>query len=103
MQCQKLIGGTLRQRNDGMSELAIVGGNPVENLLSELYPYLRIKKRIAEQVLIIIKELREVKTRDEFLEVCKKVDKVAELTDSKKRTVTAKVVEVERSKTPVET
>ena len=60
-----------------------------------MYPHLRLKKKVAELVLEIIKANREVKNRGDFLEVCKKVDKVAEYTDSKKRTVTAKVVEEE--------
>lgn len=75
--------------------MAIVGDVPVEKLLTILYPHLRLKKKVAELVLEIIKANREVKNRGDFLEVCKKVDKVAEYTDSKKRTVTAKVVEEE--------
>ena len=74
--------------------MAIVGDVPVEKLLTILYPHLRLKKKV-ELVLEIIKANREVKNRGDFLEVCKKVDKVAEYTDSKKRTVTAKVVEEE--------
>lgn len=88
----------MRLRKDGMSELAIVGRKPVETILKEIQPYLRVKKRVAGLVLEIIKEESEAKTRSEFIEVCKKVDKVAEQTDSKKRTITAKEVEEESPK-----
>jgi len=68
---------------------------PVETLLMKLNPYLRLKKRIAKLVLEIIKEESEVRIRSDFIEVCKKIDKVAELTDSNTRTITAEVVDKE--------
>lgn len=85
----------MRKKKDGMSELVIVGKEPVATVLKELLPYLRIKRRAAELVMEILKEESEAKTRSQFLEVCKKVDKLAEQTDSKKRTITAEVVERE--------
>jgi hypothetical protein len=97
------IGGNLRKRNDGMSELTVLGRVPIENLLKELLPYLRIKKATAKIALEILKEESEVKTRGEFIEVCKKVDKIADYTDSKKRKITSEVVEGHMKETPVET
>jgi hypothetical protein len=90
---QKEIGGTLRQKPEGVSELAIVGMGPVKALLLELLPYLRMKKRTAELVLEIIDGKNKAVSKDDFIEVCKKVDKVGELTESKGRKNTSEVVE----------
>lgn len=89
---QKEIGGVIRKRVDGMSELTITGAAPVKLLLTELLPHIRMKKSLAELVLSIIEAKDQVRTRDDFIEVCRKVDKVAEYTDSKKRTITTSVV-----------
>lgn len=85
--------GTIRDRKDGVSEYAIRGQEPVRQLLEVLYPYLKIKKVIAKLALRIIEEGRRVGSREDFLKVCKMVDKVALHTDSKKRTITSSVVE----------
>jgi hypothetical protein len=85
IQLKRVLGGNLRKKNDGMSELTITGFQPVKNLLITLRPYLRIKKRLALLVLEIIEEYKNTKTEADFLKVCKKFDKTADLTDSKKR------------------
>lgn len=94
LQMQKKLGvGTLRKRNDGMSELTIVGFTPIKQLLNVLLPYLIIKKPIAKLILEIIdkldnlNKLDNVNIRSNFIEVCELVDKVAEFTDSKKRII----------------
>lgn len=51
-----------------------------------------MKRRTAELILDILEAKENVVTRGDFIEVCKKVDKVAEFTDSKKRIVTTAVV-----------
>jgi hypothetical protein len=84
--------GSLRKKNDSMSELAIVGTTPVKKLLLQLLPYLIIKKPTAKLVLEIIENLDKINNRSDFIEVCKLVDKVAEHTDSKKRTITTEYV-----------
>jgi hypothetical protein len=84
--------GNLRKRNDSMSELAIVGAKPVKYILQQLLPFLQIKKPTAKLVLEIIDKLDQVKTRCDFIEVCKLVDKIAENTDTKKRTITSETV-----------
>lgn len=88
----KLKVGSLRKRNDSMSELAIVNTAAVKILLLQLLPYLQIKKATAKLVIEIIDKLDQVKDRSDFLEVCKLVDKIAEFTDSKKRTITSDTV-----------
>ena len=84
--------GTLRKKNDFMSELAIVGVTPVKKLLLQLLPYLMVKKPTAKLVLEIIEKLESVNNRSDFIEVCKLVDKIAEHTDSKKRKITTDYV-----------
>jgi len=95
MQLQKEIGkGTLRDRNDGITELAIVGWQSVNTLLKQLQPVIRIKLKQINLVLKIIEQLPLTKTSPEkFLELCYLTDQVAALNDSKNRTVAAKDVE----------
>lgn len=88
----KLKMGTLRKRNDNISELAIVGNSQVKNILTQLLPYLILKKPTANLILQIIEASEKVKNRSDLIEVCKLVDKVAEYTDSKKRTITSDYV-----------
>jgi len=84
--------GTLRKRNDGMSELAIVGAVPACSLLKNVFPYLRAKKSTASLVFEIADKLSKVNSEGDFIEVCKLVDKVAEFTDSRGRTNTSALV-----------
>jgi len=95
MQLQSDIGkGTLRDRNDGISELAIVGWQSVLPLLLQLQPALRIKLKQANLVLKIIEQLPLTKNSPEkFLELCYLADQVAALNDSKNRIITAEMVE----------
>lgn len=86
LEMQKKINlGNLRKRNDNMSELTITGNTPVKNFLNLIKDFLIIKKPTAKLVLEIIDKLENVKNKDDFIEVCKLVDKIAEYTDSKKR------------------
>ena len=113
IQLKKDLGkGTLRDRNDGISELAIVGWQSVAPLLEQLQSLLRIKVKQANLVLKIIEQLPLTKkSPQKFLELCYLVDQVAALNDSKGHTVTAEVVEkhfkdlelIEGKKVPVET
>lgn len=84
--------GTIRNRPDNMSELTIIGNVPVKKFLTILLPYLKIKKSTANLIITIIDHSVIVKNRNDFLEVCKLVDKVAEYTDSKKRKITTDYV-----------
>jgi LAGLIDADG endonuclease len=100
---KKKIGiGTLRDRPDGICEYALVGMTPVKEFLERLMPYLVLKKDLAILILRIIEGYRCVQTEADFVEVCKLVDKTAELTHSKRRTITALIVK-EALALPVET
>lgn len=89
---KKLKHGSIRIRGDNISEYTIVGYAPVQALLKELYPYLRIKRPTAKLILEIIDKVKTVNTKEDFLEVCQLVDKVAQFTDSKKRRNTSQLV-----------
>ena len=104
LKLKKLLGKEwkIRKRNDGMSELYITGFTLVKNFLTVLHPYFRLKPRLAKLVLEIIDEYSQVQTEADFLEVCKKIDKTAEYTDSKKRKNTYSSVKAYLN-SPVET
>ena len=104
LKLRKLLGKEwkVRKRNDGMSELYITGFTPVKNVLLILKPYFRLKPRLARLVLEIIEEYSQVQTEADFLKVCKKIDKTAEYTDSKKRKNTYSSVKAYLN-SPVET
>jgi hypothetical protein len=84
--------GSITTKKDGMSLYTITGKKPVKSLLTILKPHLIIKKSLARLVLRIIERNETVSTDAEFIEVCKLVDKTAELTDSKKRIITSQTV-----------
>ncbi len=93
LQLYKLIKlGTIRKRNDGMSEYAIVGKASVKKCVQLLYPYLRVKKLHARRVLQIISHLKRDQDPQSFLKLCEVVDTFQDLNDSKKRTLTSQVV-----------
>jgi hypothetical protein len=75
-----------------MSEYTITGFPLVGDLLTLIYPFLKIKRPVAKLILRIIDEVKTVNSKEHFLEVCKLVDKVAQFTDSKKRKNTSQVV-----------
>jgi len=87
LKLKKLLGKEwkVRKRNDGMSELYTTGFTPTKNFLLTFQEHLRLKPRLAKLVLQIIEEYSQVQTEAGFLEVCKKIDKTAEYTDSKRR------------------
>ena len=84
--------GSITTKKDGMSLYTIAGKEPVKKLLTILKPHLIIKKSLVRLVLRIIERNETVTTDAEFIEVCKLVDKTAELTDSKKRIITSQTV-----------
>jgi hypothetical protein len=86
--------GYLRMRNDGMSEYTIVGLREVEHVLTLLYPFLRLKKALAKEVLTIINRhpLSRKMTASKLISLSKLVDKTARFNYSKKRTVTSQSV-----------
>jgi intein-encoded DNA endonuclease-like protein len=83
--------GYVRMRNDGMSEYTIVGFREVAYVLTLLYPFLRLKKVLAKDVLELIKvhpEQRKM-TVSKLISLSKLVDKTATFNYSKKRTNTS--------------
>ena len=93
LQLQKQIGyGTVRKRPDGVSEYALVGSSQVKNLLIVLLPYLQLKQRQAKLVIQIIDTLSKSQDPQAFVKLCEMVDTIADLNDSKKRTIRASVV-----------
>lgn len=101
--------GYIRARRDGMTEYTIVGLREVEFVLKLLYPFLRLKKELARDVLKIIEKhppQREM-TKAQLLKLSQLVDKTARFNYSKKRTITsAKILTFFEKKTisvPVET
>ena len=91
---ERLGYGYVRMRNDGMSEYTVVGFREVEYVLSLLYPFLRLKKVLAKDVLELIKvhpEQRKM-TLSKLISLSKLVDKTATFNYSKKRTNTSSQV-----------
>jgi hypothetical protein len=95
MQLQDDLGkGTLRDRPDDMSELAVVGWQSVAPLLQQLRPVVRMKLKQLNLVLKMIEQLPLTKRNPhKFLELCFMADQVSNLNDSKNRKVTAAQVE----------
>lgn len=96
-------------RKDGMTEYAIVGLREVEYTLTLLYPFLRLKKTLAREVLTLIERhpgSRKM-TASKLASLSKLVDKTAIFNYSKKRTITSdKVIDFLREQSrdfPVET
>ena len=95
MRLQEDLGkGTLRDRNDDMSELAVVGWQSVAPLLLQLRPVVRMKLKQLNLVLKMIEQLPLTKKNPQkFLELCYMSDQVSSLNNSKNRKVTAAEVE----------
>lgn len=86
--------GYIRTRRDGMSEYTIVGLREVEFVLKLLYPFLRLKKALACDVLNIIDihPTQRKMTANQLVNLSKLVDKTATFNYSKKRTNTSAIV-----------
>lgn len=85
LQKEFLFGGTLRRRDDGVSELALVGVQTVKPFLELVNPYLLAKQKQTKIVLEICNKLSKDQSPEEFIELCKKVDLLEGINDSKKR------------------
>ena len=106
---ERLGYGYVRMRNDGMSEYTIVGLREVSYVLTLLYPFLRLKKVLAKEVLTLIKRHPTTRkmTASKLISLSRLVDKTANFNYSKKRTVTSAMVIAfltqQRQGIPVET
>ena len=85
--------GYIRHRKTGMSDYTIVESKEVKKILEMLKPYARLKKKQIALGLDILEKIEKKKSDNDFLEICKLVDKFKELNYSKKRTITYKVVD----------
>jgi len=81
--------GHLRIRNDGMSELTFVRKDVVRHILTNILPFSMLKIPLIKLLINILDQKEKINTKCDFLKVCILVDKVAELTDSKKRVYTS--------------
>ena len=84
--------GYIRHRKTGISDYTIVEPKEVERILKLLQPYVRLKRRQVELGLEILERLKEVKSNQDFIKICKLVDRFSEINYSKKRTITSEVV-----------
>ena len=89
---EQLHFGYIRDRNDGMTEYTIVGLSEVAQVLALLHPKLRLKKKLARDVLKLIKLHPTKMTATKLIALAEAADKSAEYNYSKKRTITAQVV-----------
>lgn len=91
---ERLGYGYVRMRNDGMSEYTVVGLREVAYVLTLLYPFLRLKKVLAKEVLTLIEHHPSARkmTTSKLISLSRLVDKTASFNYSKKRTITSKTV-----------
>ena len=92
---EKIGYGYMRDRNDGVSDYAIVGPDKVEHILKMVSTYVVFKAARVEKALKLLKALKEnhKPTPKKFLELAKMVDSYAILNYSKKKTNNAAKVQ----------
>ena len=85
-----LIGvGYLRERNDGMLEYTIQKQCAIQEFLSDIIPYLLLKKDQAELMLEILEKKSMVKSMEDFAMLAELIDQFRFLNYSKKRKIHA--------------
>jgi len=84
--------GYIRQRKDGMTEYTIVGLKEVKEILELLYPFLRLKKILAKEIIKLINSYPVKMTVRDLIRLSKIVDSTAKFNYSKKRTNTSETV-----------
>jgi len=95
LKLHEVIGGNspIVRKSNGMSYISNASIPIVKKFVTMIKPHLIFKTKHADLILSIIEDLEKgICSRKHFIEVCKKVDKVAELTDSKSRVVTTETV-----------
>ena len=83
--------GYIRQRKDGMTEYTIVGLKEVKEILELLYPFLRLKKILAKEIIKLINSYPVKMTVRDLIRLSKIVDSTAKFNYSKKRIRDTKV------------
>ena len=89
---RRLKFGYTRHRNDEMAEYTIVGSREVKDTLKILLPYLRLKRKLARQVIKLIEAHPKKMTPGKLVCLSKMVDNTARFNYSKKRTNTSQTV-----------
>jgi len=80
--------GYIRHRKTGISDYTVVESKEVKKILILLQPYVKLKKKQVELGLKILEKLENKKSDEDFLEICKLVDKFKDINYSKKRKIT---------------
>ena len=84
--------GYIRHRKTGISDYTIVDSKEVEKILLLLRPHVKLKKKQVELGLDIFNKLENKKSNEDFLNICKLVDKFKQLNYSKNRKLTYETV-----------
>ena len=103
---QEMIGiGYVRLRNDGIAELTIGSMKEMRNLVELIEPYLILKKQQARLLVQVLELKAKVKSRADFTDLVRLIDKYKSLNYSKRRTITLERVAKDfmESGNPVET
>ena len=77
--------GYMRERKDGILEYTIARKENIINLLDKIKPFLILKTKQAELIILILKKKTEVKNIQDFKKLMDLVDKFRNLNYSKKR------------------
>ena len=85
--------GTLSKRQSSTWVWTIVEDNVVKDLITEILPFLRMKRKLGHIILNIIDSKKRVETKADLLKVMKLVDETANHTDSKIRVWTSSAAE----------
>lgn len=90
---EQLGSGYIRHRKTGISDYTVVGSAKTNRVMRLLQPYVKLKSQHIAIGLEILEKMENLKSKEDFLEVCKLVDKFGEINYSKKRKLTYSVVE----------
>lgn len=85
--CDLVSIGSLRERNDGMLEYVIQKQHAIQEFLSEIAPYLILKRAQAELMLEILEKKSQITCKEDFIVLAKLIDQFRELNYSKKRKI----------------
>jgi len=75
----------MRERKDEILEYTIAKKEDIINLLDKIKPYLILKKKQAELIVLILNKKEKIKNVQDFKKLLELVDKFRELNYSKKR------------------
>ena len=84
--------GYIRVRKTDVSDYTVVESKEVYRILKLLQPYVKLKSEQVVLGLEILEKLNKIGSNQDFLEVCKLVDKFGILNYSKKRSITSEFV-----------